>query len=243
MNKTILLADDSVTIRKVVELTFMDEDFELIAVGSGTEALERFDRGIDLVIADVHMPGATGYEVCRQVKEESANTPVLLLAGTFEEFDEGAASEAGADDFLKKPFDSQDLLNRVRELLERSAEGGKESGAESEPLGAGDSVAAEAPERAPKLDAAAGAAAMDSTPKEGERAGAAVRDSHRSAASASSAGGGEVHLSDEVVDRIARRVVELLSEEVIREVVWEVIPDLAEIVIKERLAQLESQVE
>ncbi|RMH21793.1 MAG: response regulator, partial [Acidobacteria bacterium] len=117
MAKTILLADDSVTIQKVVELTFMDQEVNVEAVGSGDEALERLaSLAPDLVIADVHMPGADGYEVCRRAKEARPGMPVLLLVGTFEPFDEAQAAACGADGHLKKPFDSQDLLRLVEEL-------------------------------------------------------------------------------------------------------------------------------
>lgn len=118
MSRRILLADDSVTIQKVIELTFMDEDFEVRAVSNGDEALALLpDFRPDFVIADVHMPGANGYEVCRRAKALVPNIPVLLLVGTFEPFDEGQARSAGADSFLKKPFDSQELLQRVQGLL------------------------------------------------------------------------------------------------------------------------------
>ncbi|HYX25729.1 MAG TPA: response regulator, partial [Thermoanaerobaculia bacterium] len=118
MKRRILLADDSVTIQKVIELTFMDEDFEVRAVSNGDEALALLPEARpDFVIADVHMPGANGYEVCRRSKQLRADVPVLLLVGTFEPFDENEARSAGADSFLKKPFDSQELLQRVQELL------------------------------------------------------------------------------------------------------------------------------
>jgi CheY-like chemotaxis protein len=118
MKRRILLADDSVTIQKVIELTFMDEDFEVRAVSNGDEALALLPEvKPDFVIADVHMPGANGYEVCRRSKQLQSGVPVLLLVGTFEPFDENEARAAGADSFLKKPFDSQELLQRVQELL------------------------------------------------------------------------------------------------------------------------------
>ncbi len=120
MAKTILLADDSVTIQKVVELTFMDQDYQVVATGDGTSALEQLaEIGPDLVIADVHMPGADGYEVCRQTKARHPGIPVLLLVGTFEQFDEQQAATVGADGHLKKPFDSTDLLSQVETLIAR----------------------------------------------------------------------------------------------------------------------------
>ncbi len=87
MGKRILLADDSVTIHKVVELTFLDEDYSVEAVNNGDEAIAKLaaDGPPDLVIADVHMPpGPSGYEVCDKVREMHPGVPVLLLAGAFE---------------------------------------------------------------------------------------------------------------------------------------------------------------
>jgi len=118
MKKTILLADDSVTIQKVVELTFIDEQYEVIAVGSGDEALANLEEGTpDLVIADVHMPGASGTEVSREVGARFPGLPVLLLVGAFEPFEESEVEECGASAHLKKPFDSQDLLRVADELM------------------------------------------------------------------------------------------------------------------------------
>jgi CheY-like chemotaxis protein len=121
MKRRILLADDSVTIQKVIELTFMDEDFEVRAVSNGDDAVKLLSEiHPDFVIADVHMPGANGYEVCRRAKQLRPDLPVLLLVGTFEPFDEGEARAAGADSHLKKPFDSQELLQRVEELIAKA---------------------------------------------------------------------------------------------------------------------------
>jgi CheY-like chemotaxis protein len=118
MKRRILLADDSVTIQKVIELTFMDEDYEVRAVSNGDDAVKLLpEMKPDFVIADVHMPGANGYDVCRRSKALSPEVPVLLLVGTFEPFDEAQARAAGSDSHLKKPFDSQELLQRVEELI------------------------------------------------------------------------------------------------------------------------------
>lgn len=132
MKRRILLADDSVTIQKVIELTFMDEDYEVRAVSNGDEAVALLaEMHPDFVIADVHMPGANGYEVCRRAKALRADLPVLLLVGTFEPFDEAQAHAVGADSFLKKPFDSQELLQRVDELI--AAKGPAPTAAPPEP--------------------------------------------------------------------------------------------------------------
>ncbi|OHB33977.1 MAG: hypothetical protein A2X84_04485, partial [Desulfuromonadaceae bacterium GWC2_58_13] len=124
MSRKLLLADDSITIQKVIGITFVNEDFELSVVDNGDAALEkaRAERP-DLILADVFMPGKNGYELCAAVKSDPtlAGVPVLLLTGTFEPFDEGKAKSAGADGWISKPFESQTLINRVQELLDKAA--------------------------------------------------------------------------------------------------------------------------
>lgn len=124
--RKLLLADDSITIQKVVNLTFADEGIEVIAVGDGDSAMRKFDEFIpDLVMADVNMPGLSGYEICRIIKqtEETKRIPVILLVGSFEPFNEDEAKEVGADDFLTKPFQSiRQLVNKVTDLLNRKEE-------------------------------------------------------------------------------------------------------------------------
>lgn len=348
MTRTILLADDSVTIQKVIELTFMDEDYEVVAVGNGDEALEKLDEITpDFVIADVHMPGASGYEVARQSKSLRPEVPVLLLVSTFEPFDEEEAERSGCDAFLKKPFDSQELQRLVEELSaeargeatgqtsagwgapedEEPAPAAAPYGAEpwSEPgPGAGLPAATEEDETAAEpfsigldedeetpstrvapppeaLGAAAGGeepepfgdawgseaspelfepdevsaeelgaedwgveelggeelrepefptepeASEAAPPAAGSWAGAyagGAAEPETAAAEPADAGlPAAGPLSDEDVDRIARRVVELLGDKPVREVAWEVVPDLAEVVIRSRLQELEAQVE
>ncbi len=118
--KRILVADDSVTIQKVIALTFADEPFEVQSVGTGAEALELVKSWKpDIVLADVIMPQMNGYELCRAVKQlaETSLVPVLLLAGTFEAFDEEEAKSAGASDFITKPFESGELIAKVKTLI------------------------------------------------------------------------------------------------------------------------------
>ena len=118
MRRTILLADDSVTIRKIVELTFGGTDIRVESVGSGREALERLpDLRPDLALLDVVMPGPSGYEVCRAIKASPRPVPVLLLAGTFEPFDAALARDCGSDGHVTKPFDARQLVERVERLL------------------------------------------------------------------------------------------------------------------------------
>lgn len=123
MPKKILLADDSLTIQKVVELTFSDSDYELVSVSNGERALEKIrEERPDLILADVVMPEKNGYEVCEVVKGDPATSriPVVLLSGTFEPFDRERAERIGADAIVSKPFDSQQLLAQVDALIAKA---------------------------------------------------------------------------------------------------------------------------
>ena len=120
MSGTILLADDSLTIQKVVELTFADTSYRVVTVSSGDELLDRLgDSQPDLIICDVIMPGRDGYQVCQQIKSSSEwlHLPVILLTGTFEPFDRDRAIAAGCSEIITKPFEAQKLVDTVERLI------------------------------------------------------------------------------------------------------------------------------
>jgi CheY-like chemotaxis protein len=175
MGYRILLADDSLTIQKVVELTFTGADWELRTVGSGEKAaalLAEFSP--DVVLADAVMPGLSGYDVCEAVKRlpDGLYVPVVMLTGTFEPFDRSRADRVGADAVVTKPFDSHALRDLVRDLTVRAKEAKAaappppppapepeppppepEPGEDTSPTGVGRVPAAGAPEPAPAPDA------------------------------------------------------------------------------------------
>jgi len=295
MSKTILLADDSLTIQKVVELTFMEEDFDVVSVSDGDHALAKLGELTPaLVIADVHMPGASGYDVCSQVKTAHPGVPVLLLVGTFELFDEEEARTAGADAHLKKPFDSQELLQMVEGLVGSVADAAGEpepspgemaAPIETPELAVSDVVEPEhemgfdisslsveppdavveaelepmVPEEVPAAaeETPFAAAELEPVPEEMAMAPEEIPPSPEpvvppveeeppptpALASPAEVVAADPQLSEQDVERIARKVVEYLGEDIVREISWEVIPDLAEIVIKSRLRELEEQVD
>ncbi|HXV37319.1 MAG TPA: response regulator [Myxococcota bacterium] len=138
MPKTILLADDSVTIQKVVGISFASEDATVVSVDNGDAAIAKA-REIrpDIVLADVVMPGKNGYEVCDAIRKdpELAHIPVLLLTGTFEAFDEARARAVGSSGHISKPFEAASLVAEVRRLIE-SAPRKPPAAARAEPQGA-----------------------------------------------------------------------------------------------------------
>ncbi len=120
MRYTLLLADDSVTIQRVIELTFAEEDVQVITVGDGQSAIDRLESNPpDIVLADVDMPRRDGYEVAAYVKSRPklAHIPVVLLTGAFEPIDQARATASGSSDVLAKPFEPQMVINRVKQLL------------------------------------------------------------------------------------------------------------------------------
>ena len=143
MSARILVADDSVTIQKVVELTFSKEDFTLIQARSGEEALRKAKEvRPDLILLDLVMPDKNGYDVCIALRADPMlrTVPIILLAGTFESFDQQRGTQAGANDFVTKPFESQVLIGKVKQLLfskavdARSAAGAPKSPTEAPTL-------------------------------------------------------------------------------------------------------------
>jgi CheY-like chemotaxis protein len=125
MTKKILVADDSVTIHMIVNLTFAGEDVSVQAVADGARALEKArEFKPDVILADVDLPGLGGYELCERIKADPqvACIPVILLATTVEPFDEGRAQRVGYSGYLTKPFATDELIQVVQKACERKPE-------------------------------------------------------------------------------------------------------------------------
>lgn len=116
----LVLADDSATIQKVVELSFSDENIEVHSFADGASALQYLrNHPADVLLADISLPLMDGYELCREVKQnpETAHISVILLAGTFEPFSVERAEEVGYHSHLTKPFETSRLVDLVKKLL------------------------------------------------------------------------------------------------------------------------------
>jgi CheY-like chemotaxis protein len=129
MARKLLLADDSITIQKVVELVLAEEDFEIKSVSNGEDALNLLESfNPDIVLADIEMPKVNGYQLCDKIKKNpaTAHIPVILLAGAFEPIDEELATQIGAEDSVIKPFESQELISKINSVLTMSVAGAEE---------------------------------------------------------------------------------------------------------------------
>src|SRR3989442_7547665 len=120
MKQKILLADDSPTIRRLVTQTFVDGKFEVVAVSNGDAAIKALEEvRPSIVLADIYMPGKNGYEVCAYVRNHATfgATPVVLLVGAFDAFDEEVARQSGATANITKPFEPGALIELVKSLV------------------------------------------------------------------------------------------------------------------------------
>lgn len=205
MRRTILLADDSPTIQRLVTQTFADADFEIVSVSNGEAAIKKFeDVRPSVVLADIYMPGKNGYEVCTYIRNHPSlgATPVVLLVGAFDAFDENNAKAAGATANITKPFEPGALVELVMSILPPEAPEAAESteaAVHEEPdlLGLESIFKEETPpEPAPSLPSG---------------------------------------MTEEDIDRIADRVIQKLSTQVIENIAWDIVPDITEKIVREEL--------
>jgi CheY-like chemotaxis protein len=214
MRQTILLADDSPTIRRLVKQTFADADLDVIEVSNGEAAIKALEElRPSVVLADIYMPGQNGYQVCAFIRSQPAlaHIPVVLLVGAFDAFDEEGAKQAGATANITKPFEPGALIDLVTSLLRSEKEAG-EGQADSDPPAAAEAVADEEPEDL---------LGLENIFKEG-----------------STAASGSV-LTDADVDRIAERVIKKLSSQVIESIAWDIVPDITEKIVREELKRID----
>ncbi len=115
---TLLAVDDSKTMRKAIEITFAGEDYQTILAATAEDALAkvRSDRP-DLVLVDHDLGGESGYDLCQRIKSESPSTRVLILSSKQHPYDASRGSAAGADEHMDKPFDTQQIIDRVSQML------------------------------------------------------------------------------------------------------------------------------
>ena len=115
----ILIVDDDVNIAELISLYLTKECFDTKTVNDGEEALMAFEQyAPNLILLDLMLPGIDGYQVCREIRSKS-DTPIIMLSAKGEIFDKVLGLELGADDYIMKPFDSKDLVARVKAVFRR----------------------------------------------------------------------------------------------------------------------------
>ena len=265
MSMRILIVEDSVTMRKVMEMTFAGEDAELLAVESGELAIQQGrDFGPDVAFIDASLPGLDGYEVTRAIKGDPqlAGTAVILMASQHRPLDEARASEVGADDHILKPFDTQEAIDKATELA-----------GQAEALYDAPSIPVARPATTPPTPISRSSyrptppplplngpssRPMPHTPLTGAQVSvaptAASSYSSQPMAAVVPASSVPVQTAAAVNEALSHSVVERLetlglssdqvegvlklSAEVVERVVWEVVPELAEAMIREELQRL-----
>jgi CheY-like chemotaxis protein len=162
---TLLAVDDSVTMRKVLEITFAGQDFNVVTANSSDAALQKLKSDKpDLVIADGTLEPKNGYDLCKEIKKLSPSTSVLFLSSKQNPFDAAKGASSQIDDHMDKPFDTQQMIDKVKKLL--AAGPAKTAAAPA----AAPNVSGAAP-TAPSMPAITGAAAAHAAPTAAARGG------------------------------------------------------------------------
>jgi CheY-like chemotaxis protein len=262
MSIKILLADDSITIQKVAGIIFGGEEYSLTVVDNGKAAVEKArELNPDVLLIDALMPGMSGYEVCEAVRATPSisTKPILLLTGSFEPFDETKAKSCGADDFLAKPFESQQIVTKVKELIELGSsrtlvsvvadqdsfipplvpDSAIKPAAADDIWGAFTAPVEPAPTASPTAEISPVEKSIGSQwiPVEEETFSFEEESAVEQPAHATNvpvAVSAPAALTEEQL----REALAAASKDVIERIVWEVVPDLAEVLIKEAIRKI-----
>ena len=270
MAHTLLVADDSPTIQRVIQLALSDQNLDVIAVTSGEQAIEEIEsHPPDLVLADTRMPDRSGYEIAEFLNSRPTRQgiPVVLMTGAFEPLDERRAKAAGCVAVLVKPFDPGKLVSTVRELLGLPAEPARKASPKLEPrmgepdltwpvrddLAAAPTKTAAPPERVtdpvtaaeetrPTRPAPPARVAPPSAPSSSPASSPPARaEPAAPRATPSDHAPSSVVITDELVDRLATRVITRLSDRVVRETTTDVVSRVAERLVREEIERLKDK--
>jgi CheY-like chemotaxis protein len=259
----ILVADDSVTMRRILELTFQGEDANVTSVESAEAALRKAtELSPDVVFADLSLSGTDGYAIATAIKNAPGleRTAVVVMASQKHPYDEEKGRAAGVDDHILKPFDTQHVIDRVKQVLAKPRVA--PTARAQQPIAAGALPKAAAANRvgsatigfgqkappaispAVSIPATAAARAMPianaPAPAFAPQASAAVKPAIAAVGAATAIANAELERKLGNIGLSAEQVAAVLSlsREVVERVVWEVVPDLAETLIKEEIRRL-----
>ncbi len=119
--KTILVIEDDVSILRGLKDNLKFEGYEVLTAADGQEGIVlALEKSPDLVLLDIMLPGSSGYDICRKVKEQKPDLPIIMLTARSKEVDKIAGLDLGADDYVTKPFSTPELLARIRAALRRA---------------------------------------------------------------------------------------------------------------------------
>jgi len=245
--KKLLAVEDSKTMRKVLGIAFATDEFEAVLAESPQQAISQLDQmRPDMVLLDVTLGETNGYDLCRQVKSRVPGTPVMILSSRQQPYDPVRGAEVQADDFIDKPFDTQQLRDKVKKLCAQSNGARPAAPVRAAPVAAAAAPARPAPiPRTPPpamppppspsvgRPPAPGLGRVQSAPPVPSSMGGAVGHAVATNGAALRARLEEMDLTGEQIQAVLA-----LSREVIERVVWEVVPVLAETLIKEEIQRL-----
>ena len=124
MAKTLLAVDDSVTMRKVLEITFSGEDFTVMTAESSQSAITKVSENPNVVVIDTVLGGEDGYALAKELRKRSPASAIIMLASRYNPYDQARGRDAGADDWADKPFDTQQLIDKIRKVMLAREAGG-----------------------------------------------------------------------------------------------------------------------
>lgn len=243
MAKKLLAVEDSKTMRKVLGITFATDEFEAVVAESPQQALSQLDQlRPDMVLLDVTLGETNGYDLCRQVKSRAPGTPVIILSSRQQPYDPVRGAEVQADDFIDKPFDTQQMRDKVKKLAAQN--GARPAAAPVRPAAA---AAPARPAPIPRTPPPAmppppavrgpGPVGRGAPPPSAPPPPLPVQE-RMGHAMASNGAALKAQLEGMELTRDQVQAVLALSRDVIERVVWEVVPVLAETLIKEEIQRL-----
>ncbi len=234
MRHKLLLADDSVTIQRVVQLTFVDEDIEVVTVGDGSQIVDAIRKETpDIVLVDVNMPNKNGYEVAAFVKSGATHdVPVVLLAGAFEPVSEAQAKEAGCDGVLVKPFEPNQVVKKVKELLDSRPAADSARVVEVSPTVSPEESGSFSGSLTSGVDSVLSKAFRRYLEAEEHRNGEAV------GASSSVPDQPATLVTDEMLESLRDQVVSRMTDSIVREITADVVSEVAERLVRAEITRM-----
>ena len=234
MRHKLLLADDSVTIQRVVQLTFVDEDIEVVTVGDGSQIVDAIRKETpDIVLVDVNMPNKNGYEVAAFVKSGATHdVPVVLLAGAFEPVSEAQAKEAGCDGVLVKPFEPNQVVKKVKELLDSRPAADSARVVEVSPTVSPEESGSFSGSLTSGVDSVLSKAFRRYLEAEEHRNGEAV------GASSSVPDQPATLVTDEMLESLRDQVVSRMTDSIVREITADVVSEVAERLVRAEIDRI-----